>query len=127
MLYNIKVVYLHCVFHGIRFKVNEDWVSVIDTLLFFVYNQNFYYICSVMSKFSESIEHKKEVKEKDKVRREKLASYFYDSSKLVLAGVVIGGFTPIYTDNTEVVNLGVILIVSVATILLAWIGNKILK
>ena len=36
MLYNIKVVYLHCVFHGIRFKVNEDWVSVIDTLLFFV-------------------------------------------------------------------------------------------
>ena len=38
MLYNIKVVYLHCVFHGIRFKVNEDWVSVIDTLLFFMYN-----------------------------------------------------------------------------------------
>ena len=36
MLYNIKDVYLHCVFHGIRFKVNEDWVSVIDTLLFFV-------------------------------------------------------------------------------------------
>ncbi len=35
MLYNIKAVYLHCVFHGIRFKVNEDWVSVIDTLLFF--------------------------------------------------------------------------------------------
>ena len=35
MLYNIKVVSLHCVFHGIRFKVNEDWVSVIDTLLFF--------------------------------------------------------------------------------------------
>ena len=36
MLYNIKAVYLHCVFHGIRFKVNEDWVSVIDTLLFFM-------------------------------------------------------------------------------------------
>ena len=34
VLYNIKAVYLHCVFHGIRFKVNEDWVSVIDTLLF---------------------------------------------------------------------------------------------
>ena len=34
MLYNTKVVYLHCVFHGIRFKVNEDWVSAIDTLLF---------------------------------------------------------------------------------------------
>ena len=35
MLYNTKALLLHCVFHGIRFKVNEDWVSVIDTLLFF--------------------------------------------------------------------------------------------
>ena len=34
MLYNIKTLPLHCVFHGIRFKVNEDWVSAIDTLLF---------------------------------------------------------------------------------------------
>ena len=36
MLYNINRVYLHCVFHGIRFKVNEDWVSGIDTLLFYI-------------------------------------------------------------------------------------------
>ena len=36
MLYNINRVYLHCVFHGIRFKVNKDWVSGIDTLLFFI-------------------------------------------------------------------------------------------
>ena len=34
MLYNIKPLHLHCVFHGIRFKVNKDWVSGIDTLLF---------------------------------------------------------------------------------------------
>ena len=27
MLHNIKAIYLHCVFHGIRFKVNEDWES----------------------------------------------------------------------------------------------------
>ena len=40
MLYNIKVVYLHCVFHGIRFKVNEDWESVIDSLLFFIKKRN---------------------------------------------------------------------------------------
>ncbi len=33
MLHNIKSVYLHCVFHGIRFKVNnEDWLSVMDGL-----------------------------------------------------------------------------------------------
>ena len=80
-----------------------------------------------MGKFSEHIELKKEHKEKDKVRREKLASYFYDLSKLILAGVVIGGLAPIYTNNMDDVNIGVILIGSVATILLAWIGNKILK
>ena len=34
MLHNIKPLSLHRVFHGIRFKVNEDWVSGIDTLLF---------------------------------------------------------------------------------------------
>ena len=27
MLYNIKPISLHRVFHGIRFKVNEDWES----------------------------------------------------------------------------------------------------
>ena len=34
MLYNIKALHLHCVFHGIRFKVNKDWLSGIDSLLF---------------------------------------------------------------------------------------------
>ena len=36
MLYNIKPILLHRVFHGIRFKVNKDWVSGIDTLLFYI-------------------------------------------------------------------------------------------
>ncbi|PWM07367.1 MAG: hypothetical protein DBY02_06505 [Coprobacter fastidiosus] len=27
MLYNIFYLYLHSVFHSIRFKVNEDWLS----------------------------------------------------------------------------------------------------
>ena len=30
MLNNIKPLYLHCVFHGIRFKVNKGWLSVMD-------------------------------------------------------------------------------------------------
>lgn len=50
-------------------------------------------------------EAKKEGKEKDKVRREKLAGYFFDSSKLILAGVVIGGITPLYSDNTKEINV----------------------
>ncbi|ARE60470.1 hypothetical protein ADH74_05380 [Bacteroides caecimuris] len=36
MLYNINLISLHCVFHGIRFKVNKDWLSGIDSLLFFI-------------------------------------------------------------------------------------------
>ena len=37
MLHNIKCLYLHCVFHGIRFKVNnEDWLSVMDSLFLFL-------------------------------------------------------------------------------------------
>ena len=39
MLYNIKVVYLHCVFHGIRFKVNEDWESGKIPFFFFTPNE----------------------------------------------------------------------------------------
>ena len=27
MFHNINTLSLHCVFHGIRFKVNEDWES----------------------------------------------------------------------------------------------------
>ena len=48
MLYNIKALYLHCVFHGIRFKVNnEDWLSVTDSLFLFYSDRLFleYSVC----------------------------------------------------------------------------------
>ena len=80
-----------------------------------------------MSDFSKSHEIRKERKEKDKVRREKLAGFFYDAAKLVLAGLVIGGITPVYADCAQDLNLYVIFIGSIATILLAWIANQILK
>ena len=41
MLYNIKTLPLHCVFHGIRFKVNEDWVSGKIPFFFFMYFHQF--------------------------------------------------------------------------------------
>ncbi|MBE6290409.1 MAG: hypothetical protein E7100_09315 [Bacteroidaceae bacterium] len=37
---------MHCVFHGIRFKVDKDWVSEIDTLLF---------LCPVHACFQQKI------------------------------------------------------------------------
>ena len=51
MLNNIKCLYLHCVFHGIRFKVsNEDWLSVMDDLSFFIYITNLYTFLFIFSR-----------------------------------------------------------------------------
>lgn len=80
-----------------------------------------------MGNFMKQQEARKEVKEKDKLRREKLAGYFFDTSKLILAGVVIGGITPLYSNDEKEINLYVVLAGILATILLAWIANKILK
>ena len=41
MLHNINALYLHRVFHGIRFKVNnEDWLSV--KMAFFILSPSFF-------------------------------------------------------------------------------------
>ena len=80
-----------------------------------------------MGNWEKQQEAKKTANEKDKTRREKLASYFYDASKVILAGVVIGGITPLYTEPTIDLNLYVVVAGVIVTVLLAWIGNKILK
>lgn len=51
----------------------------------------------------------------------------FDLSKLILAGVVIGGITPLYSNDAKEINLYVIIAGVVSTVLLAWIANKILK
>lgn len=51
-----------------------------------------------MGNFSRQQEEKKDVREKDKTRREKLAGYFFDLSKLSFAGLVIGVVIPLYSD-----------------------------
>jgi hypothetical protein len=51
-----------------------------------------------MGNFSRQQEGKKDVREKDKTRREKLAGYFFDLSKLSFAGLVIGVVIPLYSD-----------------------------
>ena len=39
-------------------------------------------------------------KDKMKTRKEKLAGYFYDLSKLIFTGLVLGGIVPVFTDGT---------------------------
>ena len=68
-----------------------------------------------------------EAKEWHKVRREKLAGYFFDISKLSFAGLVIGLLLPLFSDFENqtikiVISFGLILTISSALL-----ANKILK
>lgn len=80
-----------------------------------------------MGNWSVQQEAKKEVKEKDKVRREKLAGFFFNLAQLTFAGLVLGGITPIYANVEAGINWYVLTAGSVWTIMLAKVGNTILK
>lgn len=69
----------------------------------------------------------KETKEKDKIRREKLAGFFFDAAKMTLGGIVIGGLSPIFTGSLDFVNIKIISLGVVSTYIFAKIGNDILK
>ncbi len=80
------------------------------------------------SKFSDIKNNVQETKEKDKVRREKLAGYFLNLSQLTFVALVLGGITPIYATNIVAdINWYVIFMGAALTVLLANIGNRILK
>lgn len=80
-----------------------------------------------MGNWSERQEVKKEVKEKDKVRREKLAGYFFDLSKLIFAALVLGGITPLFTNVTNGINWSTIILGTISTYMFANFANRILK
>lgn len=78
-----------------------------------------------MSDFSIQKNKMEERSEKNKIRREKLASYFFDLSKLTFAASVLGVFTPLLND----VNTSSLLSLTfgiIATFIFAIIANKIL-
>lgn len=79
-----------------------------------------------MGKFAERQEALQEAKEWHKVRREKLAGYFFDISKLSFAGLVIS-LLPLFSDFENqtiriVISFGLVLTISSALL-----ANKILK
>lgn len=67
--------------------------------------------------------------ESDKTRRETIAKYYLDLSKLTFAALVLGSLTPLFT--TQKVNLPTIIVVMcggiATTVILEKIGNRILK
>jgi hypothetical protein len=70
---------------------------------------------------------KKEGKERSKVRREKLASYFFDLSKLSYAGLVLGTMIPLFQQEFKWGTLIQVIWGILFTSILALIGNKMLK
>lgn len=80
-----------------------------------------------MGNWSEQQEVRKDGVEKDKVRREKLAGYFFDLSKLAFAGLVISIIIPLFSNTGDATMWLVVLFGIVLTILSASLANKILK
>lgn len=80
-----------------------------------------------MGNWSGLQEVKKETKERDKTRKEKLASYFFDLSKLSFAGLVIGIVIPLYSNITDANSWYAIITGIILTTMSALLANKILK
>lgn len=80
-----------------------------------------------MGNFAEAGKIKDEMKKRDATRREKLAGYFFDLSKLIFAGMVIGIILPLLSD-TENAKMWIIAVFGIIlTTLSALLANKILK
>ena len=54
-----------------------------------------------MGAYTKQIEQREERRERDKTRREKLAGYFFDISKLYMASVAIVSLSPIVTGESN--------------------------
>ena len=81
-----------------------------------------------MGKWIELQNQQQENKEKNKTRREKLAGFFFDLAKLCFATVVLGGFTPLFTNHANGdIRWEIILSGTAATVLFAVGANRILK
>lgn len=80
-----------------------------------------------MGNWSDQQEVKKEGKEKDKTRREKLAGYFFDLSKLSFAGLVVSIILPLFSNVANIILWLAVLFGTILTISSAMLANKILK
>ena len=81
-----------------------------------------------MGNWEKQQEEKQSGRERDKVRREKLAGYFFNLSQLTYTALVLGGAVLFFQGGEISINLSVML--SAGCILayaLAKIGNNLLK
>ena len=81
----------------------------------------------IMSNWETHLKIQNRIQEKDKVRREKIAGYFFDISKLSFAGLVIGIIVPLFSNVDDLKIWGAATLGILLTILAATLANKILK
>lgn len=65
--------------------------------------------------------------DKKQTRREKLAGYFYDISKLTYAALVLGGIVLVLTKTNVRINILAIVFGILMSYVFAYFANKILK
>lgn len=71
---------------------------------------------------------KNKISERNQKRREMLAGFLYDIAKLTFSGVGIGGLSPLVTgDAMNVYNYLCLIFGVVATLVIAFIANSILR
>ena len=80
-----------------------------------------------MSRYYNEHKAKEEVRVKNSLRREKLASYFFDVSKLSLGGVVFTACFGWLNDKDNSMYIFAVIVGLAITIILAVIANKLLK
>ena len=66
-------------------------------------------------------------KDKMKTRKEKLAWYFYDLSKLIFTAMVLGGMSSLYTGDYKPYTVYVVFAGIIFTYITAFCANRILK
>lgn len=80
-----------------------------------------------MGRFYEDQKNREDHRQRRSVRREKLASYFFDVSKLSLGGVVFTSAFGWFSDRDNGMYIVAVVVGLVITIILAIIANKLLK
>lgn len=80
-----------------------------------------------MSKFSDKQKSKEEARARAEKRKEKLAAYLYDLSKLSFGGVVIGASLTWLNDTGNTLYIIAIIVGLLIAIEFAIIANELLK
>ena len=82
----------------------------------------------LMSEFESNRKRTEKIEQRNNVRKEKLASFFYDLAKLIFATLGLGGLiSPLLTNSDTIINLPIFILGLIATFSLAFFANQILK